>query len=98
MSYLVFVTFDLKNASSEDYKNAYADLDKLGLKRVHKNGRGGNDVIPTTAVMGFFDGTGASKVCEDIRDRVLAAFDARKFKSEIFLVSGGDWAWVASTT
>jgi hypothetical protein len=98
VSYLAFVTFDLKNASSQDYQNAYADLEKLGLKRVHKNSQGGNNVIPTTAAMGFFEGSGASKVCEDVRDKVRAAFNARKFKSEIFVVVGGDWAWVASTT
>lgn len=97
MSYLVFVTFDLKNASSQNYKDAYADLDKLGLKRVHKNGEI-TSVIPTTAAMGFFEGTSAAKVCEALRDKVRAAFVARKFKSEIFMVTGGDWAWVASTS
>ena len=98
MSYLVFCTFDLKGASGQDYQNAYADLEKLGLMRVHKNSQGGNDVIPTTSAMGFFDGTSASKVCGDVRDRVQIAFNARRFKSEIFLVTGGDWSWVASTT
>lgn len=98
MSYLVFCTFDLKNATSLDYQNAYADLDKIGLKKVHKNHQGGTDVIPTTAAMGFFNGTNASAVCGDIRDRVRAAFSARKFKSEIFIVTGGDWSWVASST
>lgn len=98
MSYLVFCTFDLKSASSQDYQNAYADLEKLGLSRVQKNSQGANDVIPTTSAMGFFDGASASKVCGDIRDNVRAAFTARRFKSEIFVVTGGDWSWVASTT
>ena len=98
MSYLVFCTFDLKNASSQDYLNAYADLERVGLKRVHKNSQGGNDVIPTTSAMGTFTGANASQVCGDLRDKVRAAFNARKFRSEIFLVTGGDWSWVASTT
>ena len=98
MSYLVFCTFDLKGASSQDYQNAYADLEKLGLRRVQKNSQGANDVIPTTSAMGFFDGTSASKACEHIRNIVRAAFTARRFKSEIFVVTGGDWSWVASTT
>jgi len=34
MSYLIFCTFDLKNASSVDYDNAYADLKALGLSKV----------------------------------------------------------------
>ncbi|HEL2957201.1 TPA: hypothetical protein UL931_004499 [Stenotrophomonas maltophilia] len=98
MSYLVFCTFDLKGASSQDYQNAYADLEKLGLRRVQKNNQGGNDVIPTTSVMGFFDGANVSKVCGDIRDNVRVAFSSRRFKSEIFVVTGGDWSWVATTT
>lgn len=98
MSYLVFVTFDLKNASAQDYQHAYADVKALGLEKIHKNTSGGNDVIPTTAAMGFFDGKDAGAVCTDIRDRVKKAFQARRFKSELFVVTGGDWAWVAATT
>lgn len=98
MSFLVFCTFDLKSASSQDYQNAYADLEKLGLKKVHENTSGRNDVIPTTSAMGFFDGKNASAVCTDVRGRVQAAFQARRFKAELFLVSGGDWAWIAATT
>lgn len=56
MSYLVFCTFDLKGASSTDYQNAYADLAKIGLAKVHKDSAGGQHVIPTTAAMGFFNG------------------------------------------
>ena len=36
MSYLVFCTFDLKGASSQDYKNAYSNLAGIGLKKVVK--------------------------------------------------------------
>ena len=99
MSYLVFCTFDLKSASSKDYENAYADLAMIGLHRVHKQSSGGNAVIPTTSVMGTFNGTGASAVCGDIRDKVKAAFNARRLKSEIFVTAGGsDWAWVPDAT
>ena len=98
MSYLVFCTFDLKNASASDYQTAYADMEKVGLKRVHKGSNGKDSVIPTTSTMGLFDGASASSVCEGVRDKVQAAFTARRFKSELFLVTGGDWAWVAATT
>jgi len=98
MSYIVLCTFDLKGASSQDYQIAYADLEAIGLKRVHKETQGGNAVIPTTSVMGFFNGTGASKICEDLRDKVQAAFRARRFKSEVFFVVGDNWSWVAATT
>lgn len=98
MSYLVFCTFDLKSASSQDYQTAYADLAKIGLKKVHKNTKDADTVIPTTAAMGFFDSKSASEACTDIRDRVQAAFKARLFKSEVFVVVGGDWSWVAGAT
>ncbi|MDP1644417.1 MAG: hypothetical protein Q8K35_06470 [Thiobacillus sp.] len=98
MSYLVFCTFDLKSASSQDYQNAYADLERIGLKKVHKSGQGNTVVIPTTAAMGFFDGQKAADVCSNIRNQVQVSFKARKFKSEIFVVTGGDWAWAPGTT
>jgi hypothetical protein len=98
MSYLVFCTFDLKKATSTDYQNAYADLEKISLKKVQKSDQGGDVVIPTTSTMGTFNGTSAASVRNDIRTRVQAAFNARRFKSEIFIVVGGEWAWGAGTT
>jgi hypothetical protein len=98
VSYLVFCTFDLKGASSQDYQNAYADLAKLGLKKVVKADNGKDVVVPTTSAMGTFDGAGAARVRDDIRSRIQAAFQARRFTSEIFVVVGGDWTWGAATT
>jgi hypothetical protein len=98
MSYLVFCTFDLKNASSTDYENAYADLAEIGLLKVAKSDGGGATVIPTTAAMGFFDGVDAPTVRSDIRTMVKKAFIARGFSSEIFVIVGGKWAWGSATT
>ena len=98
MTYLVFCTFDLKNASASDYQNAYADLNALGLKKVHKAGNGTDVVIPTTAAMGEFNGSSAAAVRDSISQQVRTAFANRRFKSEIFVVVGGDWAWGANST
>lgn len=98
MSYLVFCTFDLKNASSQDYKNVYDDLAAIGLKKVHKPDGGGNITIPTTAAMGFFNAVSAASARDDISQRVQNALNARRLKSEIFVVVGGDWAWGSRTT
>lgn len=98
MSYLVFCTFDLKNASRQDYDNAYSGLAKLGMKKVVKSDNGSDVVIPTTSVMGTFNGTSAGKVRDDIVSSVRSAFSRRGFTSEIFVVVGGDWAWGAGTT
>lgn len=94
----VFCTFDLKNAISQDYQTAYADLDKIGLKKIHKTDQGNHVVIPTTAAMGFFNGNSVERVRNDIEAKVRGAFKTRRFTSEIFIVAGGDWAWAASTT
>lgn len=98
MSYLVYCTFDLKNASSKDYENAYADLLRIGLAKVVKADQGHSVVIPTTSTMGFFNGSNAVAVRNDVRNSVQAAFRARFLTSEIFIVVGGDWAWGAATT
>ena len=98
MSYFVFCTFDLKSASSEDYQNAYADLEKMGLKKVMVSSQNSKVVIPTTSVAGEFNGTSAGSVRDDLVNRVQKAFAGRRFSSEIFLVVGGDWAWGSKTT
>ena len=99
MSYLVFCTFGLKNATSRDYETAYVDLQKIGLTKVHATDGGGKVVIPTTSVMGSFNGANASNIRDDIRAKVKSAFAGRRFKSEIFVAVGGEnWGWgVAST-
>lgn len=98
MSYLVYCTFDLKNASAKDYDNAYADLQRIGLAKVVKADEGQQVVIPTTSTMGFFNGTSAAAVRNDVLNSVQAAFRARLLKSEIFIVVGGDWAWGSGTS
>jgi hypothetical protein len=98
MSYLVYCTFDLKSASSKDYENAYADLQRIGLAKVVKADDGQHVVVPTTSTMGFFNGTDATAVRNDVRNAVQAAFRARALKSEIFVVVGANWSWGAATT
>lgn len=96
MSYAVLCTFDLNGASSTDYQNAYADLEKLGLRKVQDNDGGGKTVIPTTTVLGSFNGANASAIRDDLRSKIRSAFLARGFRSEIFVLVGGtDWTWGA---
>lgn len=98
MSFQVMCRFDLKGASSQDYTNAYEDLAKLGLKKVHAS-TSGNVVIPTTTVMGTYDGGSAEIVRDHVRGSVRTAFSARRFKSEIFVAVGGsNHTWGSATT
>lgn len=98
MSFLVICTFDLKNASRTDYDNAYSDLETIGLKKVVISSQGSKIVAPTTMTLGEFEGASVGEVRDDIRDRVKAAFNRRVFKSEIFVVAAGNWAWGAAST
>ena len=98
MSYFVLCTFDLKNANRQDYENAYADLEKLGLKKVIVGDQGGSVVIPTTTVAGTFNGDNASAVRDFVREKAKAAFAARRLVSEIFVLVGDNWAWGGAST
>ena len=99
MSYGVLCTFDLQGASSTDYQNAYADLAKLKLYRAQDNNSGGKTVIPTTTVLGSWNGASAAAIRDDVRAKIAAAFSIRGFKSEILIVVGGtDWTWGAQIT
>lgn len=97
MSYLVFCTFDLKNASRTDYSNAYADLEVIGLRRVVKGSKN-EVVIPTTSVMGTYNGSNVESVRDHVRSKVKDAFTARGFDSEIFVVVGENGTWGSTTT
>jgi hypothetical protein len=98
MSYFVLCTFDLKNASRQDYDNAYIDLEKIGLKKVVTSDEGGKVVIPTTTVVGTFNGANAVTVRDFVRDKAKNAFAARRLSSEIFILVGDNWAWCGATT
>ena len=98
LAYFVVCTFDLKNGSRTDYQNAYADLEKIGLKKAVVADDGTNVVAPTTTTVGTFNGQSSASVRTYIRDKAQAAFAARGFTSEIFVVAANDWAWGAATT
>lgn len=97
MTYLVLCTFDLKGATSTDYTKAYADLEAIGLTRVQK-GTKSDVVIPTTTVMGDFNGLNSNTVRDDVRDKIRQAFKSRRFTSEIFVVVGENGTWGSATT
>jgi hypothetical protein len=99
VDFLVFCTFDLKGATAQNYIDAYADLAKMGLKRVHVANNGANAVIPTTSAMGVLQGVSAASVRDAISSGVQTAFRIRGFISEIFVTAaGGDWGWAGRTT
>jgi len=98
VSYLAICTFDLKNATYQDYQAAYTALEAVGLGKVIIPTGGGEVVMPTTTTAGEFNGASATDVRDYVREQVRQAFAARPFSSEIFVAVGGDWAWGAANT
>ena len=98
MSYLAVCTFDLKDGSYDDYRNAYAALERIGLKKTVVATNSNKVVAPTTMTLGEFNGQDTGSVRDGVRNQVKAAFDRLGLKSEIFVVVGGDWSWGAATT
>lgn len=98
MSYFVVCTFDLANASREDYKNAYSDLARIGLSGSLASSDGTRITLPTTTTAGEFNGSSAASARDDVASRVQAVFRKRGFSSEIFVAVGGNWAWGHRTT
>lgn len=98
MNYFVICTFDLKKATSTDYKNAYADLEGLGLKKVMVYDGNKQYVIPTTTVAGTYTGQSGVAVRDYVLQKVKAAFATRGFSSEILVVVAENSTWGATTT
>lgn len=93
VSYFAVCTFDLESATDEDYENAYMDLKKLGFSREIRGDNGSTFRLPTTTTAGTIEGSSAGALRDDLVEKIKRAFAARKFKSEIFVSAGGNWAW-----
>lgn len=98
MAYLAVCTFDLKNGSFDDYRNAYSALERIGLKKAVVATNKSTVVAPTTMTLGEFNGQDTGTVRDWVRNQVKAAFERLGLKGEIFVVVGGDWSWGATTT
>jgi len=98
VSYLAICTFDLSNATHQDYQTAYSALEAIGLKKVILTSDGGQVVMPTTTTTGEFNGASAVAVRDYVREQVRQALASRRLSAEIFVAVGGDWAWGAART
>jgi hypothetical protein len=96
MTFDVLCTFDLKNASRQDYEVAYAVLKQLGLVPAVKGSKS-DVVIPTTTVMGRLEGSSRESVRDEVRAQIRSAFKVRGLDSEIFILAGA-WTWGSTTT
>lgn len=98
MSYFVVCTFDLADASYNDYKNAYADLEKIGLYKRIPSDQGEYIQLPSTTTAGEFNGNSAESILNDVKTRIEEMFKTRGFDFEVFIAVGKNWAWFCTTT
>lgn len=98
MSYLVTVTFDLKNGTAAQYTSAGDALTALGFRKKVTGSTGKSHDLPTTTYVGEFNGENAEKVRSDLAQQVNDSFTRKGLKASIFLAVGGDWAWAIRYT
>jgi hypothetical protein len=94
MSYFVTVSFDLKNASSDDYETAYSELAKIGVHKILVSDSAIKVSLPTTTCAGTFTGSTPVSVRGFVAEKIQQAFQSQCLQGEIFVAVGGDWAWV----
>lgn len=98
MSYLVTVTFDVENASSQNYTDITNSLQTLGLFTFIKAHDNRNIYLPSNTYSGEFNGISVEKIRNDVCERVQNVFLKLNIKGKIYVVVGGDWGWGIRTT
>jgi hypothetical protein len=92
MSFLVFCVFDLRNANREDYLYVYMELASIGLRKIVKSENGPGFKLPSTAVLGTFEGESVDEVRSLVGKKVQAALEAHGLHGDFFVVASHDWA------
>ena len=98
LTFLVYTQFDLKNEDASKQAEIYADLAKAGLHRTHDNISGKKDTLPKGSTMGMFTGQNPSDVCGFVRNSAMVVLAKHKVKTQLFVVTGENCAWVSVNT
>jgi hypothetical protein len=92
MAFQVFMSFDLHDASEEDYAKFYSALAKIGLFHWVK-GNIGKLELPHSAVIGDFAGISVEDVRDRVRISVVQILEAIGLKGFIFVAVGENGTW-----
>lgn len=98
MSYLVTVSFDIENASAEQYNQVEEKLSEIGFSNEIIGNSNKEVKLPNNTFAGEFDGANASKVRDDLSDMIRGIFSSLELKAKIFVHVGGNWAWGSRNT
>ncbi len=86
------MSFDLHDASEEDYAKFYKALAKIGLFHWVK-GNIGKLELPHSAVIGDFTGISVEDVRDRVRTSVVQILEAIGLKGFIFVAVGVNGTW-----
>ena len=92
MSFLVLCVFDLRNAAREDYLHVYMELASLGLRKIVKSDNGPGFKLPSTAVLGTFEGQSVDEVRTLLGKKVQGILQSHGLSGDFFVVASADWA------
>lgn len=97
MSFFVTLTFDLTNASSDDYEFIEDELDSLGLYN-ELEGKKRSIKLPNNTYGGEFNGENTLEVKSYIAENVKIIFKKLTVKSTYFITVGSGWSWLKGST
>ena len=97
MSYLVSVSFDIENASSDQYNQVKEELNDIGFSDTISGNAKVKVKLPDNTFAGEFEGSSSTKIRDDLRKQVKEIFKSLNLKAEIFIHVGGNWAWGSSS-
>jgi hypothetical protein len=94
VSYQVVVTFDLVDASSEQYRCVRDELSSMGLYSLVIGSNDQTIDLPYNTFQGDFYGSSSGELRDSIRSRMVEAFRRCGVTGPIFVTVGGvDWTW-----
>lgn len=90
----VLVTFDLKNAVSDDYTDAYEALRAVGFRTEVHASTGKDYILPNTTCTGLFQGNDIEELRNRLADEVKSRFQKLGLSAYFFiLVSPEPTTW-----
>ena len=93
MSYLVTVTFGLKDEESSSYDSIHKTLYSLGLNKLLIGSSSKKHNLPANTYAGEFEGENASKIRDDLASQIQSKFEEIGAKATIYVTVGGNWSW-----
>lgn len=95
---LVIATFDIRNATSEDYEHVTEELEALGLYKEVTGDKDFSTSLPNNTYAGEFNAVDDTKAfAKEIRDTIKKIITARNKRAKVYVVvAPGKWAWASS--